>query len=1180
MTDSLSPEIIEATILQSKGSDPAACAWVGASAGTGKTKILTDRVLRLLVSGAQATRILCLTFTKAGANEMQTRIQQALYHWWSMDRATLHSELSRVMQRNVTAEDVDRAQLLFPLILESQSGLNIMTIHGFCQQLLRQFPREAGLSPYVRLLDERDSYVLIERTWHHCLLNPSLRPYLEIVTHYIPEMQMINLWVSLLAKRHNWQKSSSEIIENVTNDKDALLGALSDYWHIMDAAWQHVAAQFEPILHAWQDAIYHYGTEREQEIIAPIIRKWLALGSMQQVEQERFNLWPDFYNLFWTTQDTPRQRLVTKAILKVVPHLEQELNHIRAWQSQLLTDLRQVEDQRATSALRHLYYAIYDHYQERKKQEAAVDYEDLIYATHQLLSTAPMRQWIRYRLDLHYHHLLIDEAQDTSPSQWRVIYALCEEWLASYHEQRALSPLMRSLFVVGDDKQSIFRFQGAQAKGFDAMRYFFTQQIKQSGYPIHHIQLRHSFRSLPAILTLANALCHDPDIAPSLSETQPIIPHEGLPSIHPGWVWLWPSYNPKTNERSQSHDDDIEEISAMERYAELIVEQIRHWLQHGLWLNRYQRQIQPGDIMILVRRRNRLPYLIVNMLRKNNIPCQGMDRLILLEHPAIRDLIHLMQWCICPTDDTTLAKLLISPLFGLSEEERFFLCHQRSGHLWDRLRHEAKQQPYWAATMRLLECYYQRAYCLPPARFLSHCIYQDGAYGTLMHHYGPETKEALEQFIDSADHHSRHHLPSLRDFLNWLHIAPLTIKRDHDNDQKQAQAIRILTIHGSKGLQAPIVILADTTIPAKPKLVYVEDSEQQEFHLIRPHDKPGPHIASLIQNEKEETTQEYWRLLYVALTRAEEGCLISGLNAKISPEGEKSNHWYGQLMHLCKNLGVAQTMESPFIPPHLSTYFSDQPSYLIGKLPIMDSSSLFNAKNLIEHGDVSSSSLCSIPIWAYQKSAIDEHPSIIQSIAPSRGMGALHREKLISSSTDIQLISNSYSIIGPWVHRLLYLWSQHPSHTWSYWRHRLIEQLKVKTSVTEDIERFQQQATSLETNPWLVRQLLTKGWSEQTITGTILGDDGLTYPVHGVIDRLVIEEDGSLLLIDYKTHPYPIMDTAILPTKIVQQLTLYHRLVIQLFPNKQLETGIFWTETGKWMPITQSIKRSYNASIG
>ncbi len=883
----------EAEANQRAASDPAVSAFVAASAGSGKTRLLTDRILRLMVGGSKPERILCLTFTKAAAAEMAVRLQRRLGEWVTLERSALREEL-RKLAIEPTETTLTRARSLFAQVLDLPGGMRIGTIHAFCQSLLRRFPLEAEISPHFQLAEDRDADEAMTEAREDMLASVgprgasnalsdqevSLRTLAGVATL----AQFSKLVKALKSDRERWRQARAAGPE-LAVARRRLLGvtAIDRDAVIADA----VRGADEAALRAVARVLVAEGSATVRDRASEILR-WLDLAHSARVDD--WSLWHRFF-LRADGQPFAASSFVnaslTRANAGLLSPLLTEAERVLA-----VDDEASAADTAALSdALCTLAVPLLDRYEHRKETSGLLEFDDLIGRSTALLAD-PGADWVLYKLDGGLDHLLLDEVQDTAPEQWAIAHSLTQEFFAGAGARAE----ERTVFAVGDRKQSIFSFQGADVAAFDAASERLRERVEGAGRNWVERPLNVSFRSTTPVLALVDAVFADPVAAAGVTLPGQTLEHRAERVGHAGRVELWPLAEapPAEPPTAWTAPDRYQSAtSAVQLLADDLAGWIRDQTDGSVMLESKGRPLRAGDIMILVRRRDALPAALVRSLKALGVPVAGLDRMVLTEQPAVRDLMVLGDALLLPQDDLTFASLLTSPLGGLNDDDLMDLAIGRGRPLWEVLRDRHDETPKWTVAWLFFSTLLGRVDYVSPHALFAEALGALGGRAKLLARLGAEAAEPVDELLNAALRYATIHPPSLQGFLQWLRRSGAEIKREAEGAGDQ---VRILTVHGAKGLQAPLVILPDTTSVPKDddELLWGEDpasgfavpiwTPRKEFHCAG---------TKRIRDEAtRRRREEHNRLLYVALTRAEDRLIVCGWRPKHAPNDAC---WYNSI---------------------------------------------------------------------------------------------------------------------------------------------------------------------------------------------------------------------------------------------------------------------------------------------
>lgn len=875
-------------------SNPAVSAWVAANAGSGKTYTLANRVTRLLLAGANPARILCLTFTRAAAAEMQHRLFAQLGAWAMLPDAELAARITEI--GGDAHAGLPAARRLFAAALETPGGLKILTLHAFCQIVLSRFPIEAGVPPGFDVLDEPSARAMIAAARQHVLeqagsgAQPLLAAAIALIVRETGEARLTTVLDAALGKeRHGLEQF---LLQNPHT------GAAARAAHGLAAGetMAAIATEFHRALLADGETLHAVETWLGKGLATDAKYAALLAKARTCAPQDGFLL---LKGLFLDSKNNPRDKLATKGPAQSRPDLLVWLTNLQTRWCAALERWRAARGADLTEAALTLIDAVCRRYRAAKRLRGVLDYDDLVMATRALLYDRDAAAWVLYKLDGGIDHVLIDEAQDTSPVQWDIVRKLTGEFFSGLGARDAATP--RTIFAVGDEKQSIFSFQGADPAQFENNRDHFTKAAAAAQQQLVDQPLETSRRSVPDILRFVDQVFADDASRLALTSTGAPITHTAHRDKAKGGIAFWPPLSPDKQEETDpwAPVDAITAASPVARLAAQVAGRIEGWLKSGARLPARDRSIRPGDIMILLPRRQPFGGEVIRQLKARGVPVAGADRMLLTQQIAVMDLIALGRFVLQREDDLTLAALLRSPLCGISEEDLFALAHDRKSDLWQALTARVHDFP---AAHGFLSTMLERADYAPPFEFYAHCLLGLGGREKLLARLGQESADAIDTFLDMTLAHERGHNPSLESFLDWIERGGAEIKRDMEHGRDE---VRVLSVHGAKGLEADIVILPDTC--ARPGGL-----GKHEGLLSTPNGPvfplPQADAPAAVQAAKAAAdaamSSEHRRLLYVALTRARDRLIICGFTGK---KGAAADCWYGWMRQAAMELGVEVT---------------------------------------------------------------------------------------------------------------------------------------------------------------------------------------------------------------------------------------------------------------------------------
>ncbi len=1131
---------------QAEASDPSCSVFVAANAGSGKTHVLAQRVIRLMLDGAPGgvdpSRILCITFTKAAAANMSARVFDRLRSWIALDDAALDAALAEIGVHGVDAGKRSRARALFAAALETPGGLKVQTIHAFCTRLLQQFPFEANVAARFSVLDDRSQNEMFERVIMAVLLQAAgaaesaLGRALRHAVTGAADSTVRTKLQEAIGKRESiarWLETAGSPEEAIaqlsralgidpSDDLAVIEKEIVEGPHLPFSEWAATAATFQE------------GSKRDNDQ-AVRLKEALAASDAARVDA--------YLCVFFGTNGEPRASLITGALAKQYRPLEARLNAEKARIEALVARRRAVVCRDRTAALVTLAREVIARYGADKDRRGLLDYDDLIDKAGAMLD-AVNPSWVHYKLDLGLDHVLIDEAQDTSEKQWRIVRQLVAEFAAG---ACARGFLTRTLFAVGDEKQSIFSFQGAAPRQYEEMRRHFATVFSGSGIGWRHVRFDHSFRSGPNVLGAVDAVFAPAAIHRSITSDEAGMPsHLALPAAVPGVVEVWPMIEPEPKAEIEAWDapfDAVPESSPRAKLAAKIAGTVRGGSADGPLAGEPRRPLTPGDVLVLVRQRGPLFEAIIRALKNAGVAVAGADRLKLTEHIAIIDLMALADALLLPQDDLALAVALKSPLFGFDDDLLFALVWNRPASLRDTLSARAGERQEFATADALLARSARMAREATPFAFFAWLLGPQGGRGRIFARLGVEAADVLEEFLELALAYERQEPPSLQSFMAWLRAAQAEVKRDMEIERDE---VRVMTVHGAKGLEAPVVILADTTTPpAGPPgpapLMTVPQSRAVPGAppcLVWPGRKDDDVAAVTAARTlaRQEAENEHRRLLYVAMTRAAERLIVCGYQgAKKRPEG----CWYDLVVNgLAASSDFEDTGEGDawvgrfrIVPDHddapAEKPAHSRPHDIPAWLGMPGPSELARTVTLT-------------PSTAYEESvALRRHASAGQDARRALARGRLvHR--LLQSLPEIP-VAERHAAAGRFVERA-------GAALASDERAAADERLHLVTTVLGILDdvRF--------------APLFAPGSrAEVPIVGRLPRTGRPDILVSGQIDRLIITAD-AVLIADYKTNQVVPATAKEAPPAYVEQLALYRAVLGRIYPGRIVRAALVWTE--------------------
>ncbi|AGJ99941.1 UvrD-helicase domain-containing protein [Wolbachia endosymbiont of Drosophila simulans] len=1078
--------------MRSNAINPNFSVWVNASAGTGKTKILIDRVLRLLLENKR--NILCLTFTNAAANEMENRIHSILSKWAICSDSELIMDLEQLdffpmypylssqcvtLGSRKNKDYLTRARRLFSEL--ENLGLTIQTIHAFCYKLISSFPIEAGIAPNCTLSECKELHSII---FNKVLHNETVQDDINLIATEIDENKLRDLLYTLCVKR-SMSANDSKYIKDKLSAPDGIHDLQSE-------TIEHVGRLAE---------ILSEGSKRDQSYSEILYSTVIPAGIQKKRTSVSYSddtgiKWNDtkienLAKVFLKSESHEKKSIssiATKSILEKFKDAEQIIESVQNVVFTHIRDMNSYQIFKRTSSLLGIFKVYVDLYSSEKSKNALLDYNDIIGLATNLLSNPNYKDWILFNLDQKIDHILVDEAQDNSISQWKIITNLCDEFFAGNDEKR-------TLFVVGDVKQSIYRFQGANPHLFNYMQQYF--HTKTGGRDWISCQLEKSFRSTPEVLMLVDRIFNNFRAEISFNDNE--IKHVPHRENDQGYIEIWPAL-PRRKEKEQRALQIP--LTCKEGYtiadrllAQTIANRIHNWLNEGRILVAKDRHIEPRDIMILVRQRNVLVDYIISELKKANVPVVGRDYFRIMDYIAVQDLIALAEFLLLQANDLALANALKSPLFNFTEDDLFNIAYDRKEHsLWERI------QDYSVVIYSELNYLINLSCIESPLALFTH-ILRTGKK-KFAARLGLECFEVLDEFMNLVLQFEN---PSLQAFVQWIKKNNPEIKNDM---QSERNAVRIMTIHKSKGLQAPIVFLVDTNTVPRSNESIIFDGMEVPFWCGKNN---NAYCDQVKREKKLEDYNEYLRLLYVALTRAEDELYI------LSKETVQKGSWYD----LITQYGTSYEKKQACLQP------------------------IFKEKVEV---------LCVNANYPYIYKKRDYFDVPVISLPPNLSMSFQHvtleprEKKPVSSYLNDKKKSTGMTdgyARGLIIHSILQYMPKIEKERRKNWVRKYLDNI----NTSEDKDEIYSKILAFNEKYGYLFDL--GGKSEITLSGIIDGE-----PVLVRLDRLCITQDKAII-IDYKSHRNVSVS---LLNEIKKQMLIYKTLVQEIYPNKQVECVVIWVE--------------------
>ena len=1143
---------------QSIAADPQGSRFVTAHAGTGKTHTLVGRVARLLLRGARPESLLCVTYTKAAAAEMQGRLFEKLGDWAVMADGPLRAALALLGEAD---RPLPQARKLFARALETPGGLKIQTIHAFCEKLLRRFPLEAGVSPSFEVLENqaaadlsaeaRDGlarHVLQDpdseagRAYAHFAVQLDLGAFEALLSAFESERREIEAYIAECRRRGGVEAEVWRVcgFEDGAQDVDALIATAFE-----ETDWLKWRQVIPVLLNGINKTDRELGS---------------CMAALAEIESGTFEgLWGLFLN---DGGVLPKRPPGTTKLPEGVR------DFLAAEQARLYEALCQVRaatiaaDTVMALRLAGLYGKLYEN---EKRRRGALDFDDLIQRTEDLLNTGEDAAWVLYKLDGGIDHILLDEAQDTAPAQWKILEALSGDFFSGEGAREAMArpvaaqpALSRTVFAVGDEKQSIYSFQGARPEAFREQRQRFDARATAAGRDFASPNLMESWRSAPEVLAFVDATFAGPDtqLAVPPPEGLDILTHAARREPGFGSVELWPCVQDEKRIEPDAWDapQDAEgEGSARKRLARRIAAEIARITTSQAVVDKNTgtlRPARPGDVLVLVRKRAALFEEIIRALKAQGVPVAGADRLKLAGHGAFQDVLALARFALFPADDLALAGLLRSPFCDVAEESLFDLAYKREGSLWSVLRRRRGERAEWESAAALMERAIGEAGRRPPFDWLGRMLAFVGPDGLTLRRrvltrLGREAEDALGELSAAALAAEGRGIVDLEGWVLALEHADLIIKREVDpaQDEPGGGEVRVMTVHGSKGLEAPIVFLPDTMGGMGAKGPALLSTPEGGF-LFSPRtgdDCPAAGAARTLAKTMGE--QEALRLLYVALTRARDRVIVAGQLAaggKNLPRGS----WYSMVSRAFEHPEIKIARRVVGEGDTAVTRFGPDPH------PVPDLDALVPEPKV------------AVPDWLQAFAPLEPRPpdwaapsaftetSVGKPPSPLERNGGLGRFRR-----------------GEIIHRLLQILPDLPVAG----RRAAASRLLAREPDLDDHKRSEMiEAAMAVLDDARFAEVFGPGSRAESALAGHSAALPVGVAISGRLDRIVVTPE-RVLVVDFKTNRPGQKDVAETDPAYLVQMAVYVALLREVYPDRPVEAALVWTDGPALTPIPSAL---------
>ncbi|MBX3596611.1 MAG: double-strand break repair helicase AddA [Rhizobiaceae bacterium] len=1145
---------------QARASDPAISAWVSANAGSGKTHVLSQRVIRLLLGDTDPARILCLTYTRAAAANMANRVFKELSAWTAMPDEELANAIESLEGRRPDSAKLSLARRLFSKALETPGGLKIQTIHAFCESVLHQFPLEANIPAHFELMDSKLEELLITQARRDLISGAADDRSGELADAFAKVLErggesgLDVLLGEIIAQRDGLRRFITHARFGPEETDRPFAPIFEEFGFFGNTTAESIAQSIWPLpgfshaeFRAFVDEANAAGAGQVQKYILPMA----VAGFEEQDPVRRLAL---LASGFLKADGEPYgERTFTKALVARMPDIAARYATAAAMLSQARDRMALFRMLEGTVAALTVADRLIERYEKLKTDRGFLDFNDLITRTANLLARQDVGPWVQFKLDKGIDHILLDEAQDTSPEQWNVVKRIAGEFFVGETARN----VARTIFAVGDEKQSIYSFQGAAPKSFAESGREFARLVSSANREFSPVRLSLSFRSTNDVLHAVDRVFDRPETRRGLSSEA--IAHSAWRHNEPGYVEVWDSIGAQQAEEPDDWRTPVDHATAPAvRLAAQVAGTIKKWLDDGDVIEGQNRRIRPGDILVLVRKRDGFVHALSRNLKELDIAVAGADRLKLVAHIAVQDMMALGRFLLQPHDDLSLAAVLKSPIFGFDEQRLFEIAAGRSARqtLIGTMRQMADQHEDIRAAVEMLDRWDTEAAFRPPFEFFSGALQRDGVRRRMIARLGHEAGDILDEFLSFCLAEEQTGLPGLSAFIETLDSAGPEIKREMDQTRNE---VRIMTVHASKGLEAPVVFLVDSgsapfsdhhlprLMPFRPQ----GELKHVEGYLWRSDAEVKNSVIKSIRDRlKDLADDEYRRLLYVGMTRAEDRLIVCGYHGK---RDQAQGVWHRLVMEALSTDARSEQRQHPVAEGIVVRYRATEVPNVVTTPEIAE--------------ETPPQAVAPAPLAPLARPELLPRP-----LSPS-GAAALIESALETGKDtrspvlDPQANTPFAAARGSAMHRMLQTLPEFAAQERAEAAKRYLDMVAGDWPQAERDSAWQSVEVIL--NDPVYGSIFDQGSrAEVAIAGT-LSVQGKDRFVSGKIDRLAVT-DSSVQIIDFKTNrPAPVTLDQV-PEAYILQLALYAELLKPLYPGKSIRAALLYTEAPRLIELPQN----------